>query len=400
MATGDFPFAPLDYSLLRIVVPATSNLEADMQTAESTRVPPPRPESNPVVGVLSDEMVVLAERGGIAIGPGRGFSTFVRPACRSVRQGSPVRIRSVEIPLIGSDGEISGVLCRDIPIAERANPVIHSELQHLQAVDEIAKVFVHDINNLLSVIGGGLRLLELQGDAEAREAIFERMRRAIARGAALSRSLLDVSRHPRPATSESTSRAHLAAAAETLGQALSEPTRMEIEISSDLWEFNADPEKLYFALLNLCRNADAAMSGGGVVSISATNVDPLPAAPQGAVVITVADNGSGMSENALSRAFEPYYTTKAAGDGTGLGLAQVREFVEQHGGAIRLESEVGVGTMVRMVFPRVLSEAREGSPIVVGDACTDAELGERTIAYVPSPNGGTFLLTSSDGAIL
>jgi signal transduction histidine kinase len=189
----------------------------------------------------------------------------------------------------------------------------------------------------------------------------------------------------------------LAAAAETLGQALSERTRMEIEISSDLWEFDADPERLYFALLNLCRNSDAAMSRGGMVSISATNVDPLPAAPQGAVVITVADNGSGMSENVLSRAFEPY-TTKAAGDGTGLGLAQVRAFVEQHGGAIQLESEVGVGTMVRMVFSRVLYEAREGSPIV-GEACTDVELDQRTIAYVPSPKGGTFLLTSSDGAI-
>ncbi|TXH99237.1 MAG: hypothetical protein E6Q76_20330, partial [Rhizobium sp.] len=233
MAIGDFPFAPLDYSLLRIVVPATSNLEADMQTAESTRVPPPRPESNPVVGVLSDEMVVLAERGGIAIGPGRGFSIFVRPACGSVRQGSPVRTRSVEIPLIGSDGEISGVLCRDIPIAERVHPIIHSELQRLQAVDEIAKVFVHDINNLLSVIGSGLRLLERQGDDDSREAIFERMRQAIARGAALSRSLLDAGRHSRAATRQSSSRADLAAAAETLGQALGERSRMEIEISSD-----------------------------------------------------------------------------------------------------------------------------------------------------------------------
>lgn len=283
-----------------------------------------------------------------------------------------MRTRSVEIPLIGSDGEISGVLCRDIPIAERVHPIIHSELQRLQAVDEIAKVFVHDINNLLSVIGSGLRLLERQGDDDSREAIFERMRQAIARGAALSRSLLDAGRHSRAATRQSSSRADLAAAAETLGQALGERSRMEIEISSDLWEFNADPEKLYFALLNLCRNADAAMSGGGVVSICATNVDPLPAAPQGAVVITVADNGSGMSENVLSRAFEPYYTTKAAGDGTGLGLAQVREFVEQHGGAIRLESKTGLGTMVRMVFPRVLSEARKDSPIVGVDACTDA----------------------------
>lgn len=282
-----------------------------MQIAESTRVPSPRPESNPVIGVLSDEIVVLAERGGVAIGPGRGFSTFVRPVRHSSRQGSPARTRSVEIPLIGSDGEISGVLCREIPLAERANPVTDSELQRLQEIDEVAKVFVHDINNVLSVIGGGLRLLECQGDAVAREVIFERMYRAVERGVRLSRSLLDAGRHPRPSTREFASQAHLTAAAETLGHALGERTRLEVEISPDLWEFSADPEQLFFALLNLCRNADAAMSCGGVVSIIATNVDPLPAAPQGAVVITVADNGSGMSEDVLSRAFEPYYTTKA-----------------------------------------------------------------------------------------
>ncbi|NLS07593.1 ATP-binding protein [Rhizobium sp. P32RR-XVIII] len=371
-----------------------------MQIAESTTVPSPHPESNPVIGVLSDEIVVLAEHGGVAVGPGRGFSTFVRPVRHSSRQGSPARTRSVEIPLIGSDGEISGVLCREIPLAERANPVADSELQRLQEIDEVAKVFVHDINNVLSVIGGGLRLLECQGDAVAREVIFERMYRAVERGARLSRSLLDAGRHPCPSAREFASQAHLTAAAETLGHALGERTRLEVEISPDLWEFSADPEQLFFALLNLCRNADAAMSCGGVVSIIATNVDPLPAAPRGAVVITVADNGSGMSEDVLSRAFEPYYTTKAAGDGTGLGLPQVRKFVEQHGGAIRLESEPGVGTTVRMVFPRVSSEARNDSPIVGSDACPNAGTRQLTIGYVPSHSGGTFVLTGSDAEII
>ena len=210
-----------------------------------------------------------------------------------------MRVRSVEIPLIGSDGEISGVLCRDIPIAERANPAAHSDFQRLQAIDEIAKDYIHDINNVLSMIGGGLRLLERQGDAASRETTFKLMRQAIDRGASLSRSLLDAGRQSGRPTNEFTSQAHLAAAMETLAHALGERIRMDVKISSDLWNFNADPEKLYFALLNLCRNADAAMSNGGLVSISATNVDPLPVAPQGAVVITVTDNGSGMSVDVL-----------------------------------------------------------------------------------------------------
>lgn len=399
MAIGDFPFTAPDYSVLRIIVPETSNLEADMQMAESTRVSSLHLESSPVIGVLPDEIVVLAERGGVTIGPSRGFTTFVRPVRHSSKQGSLAKTRSVEIPLIGSDGEISGVLCREIPLTERPNPVAYSELQRLQAIDEITKVFVHDINNVLSVIGGGLRLLERLGDCEARGVIFERMHRAIDRGTRLSRSLLNAGGHPRPAGRKVARQEDLGAAVESLGHALGERTRMEVEISSDLWEFNAEPEQLYFALLNLCRNADAAMSCGGVVSICAANVDRLPAAPEGAVVITVADTGSGMSEDVLSRAFEPYYTTKTAGDGTGLGLPQVRRFVEQHGGAIRLESKEGVGTTVHMVFPRVFSQPRSDSPIVGDDPHTNAGVPQLRIGYVPSPTGGTFLLTSSDTEI-
>jgi signal transduction histidine kinase len=399
MAIGDFPFAAPDYSVLCIIVPEISNLEADMQMAESTRVSSLPLESGPVIGVLSDDIVVLAERGGVAIGPSRGFTTFMPPVRQSSKQGSPARTRSVEIPIIGSDGEISGVLCREIPLTERPNPVAYSEVARLQSIDEITKVFVHDINNVLSVIGGGLRLLERLGECEAREAIFERMHRAIDRGTRLSRSLLDAGRHRRPPGSQVACQEHLGAAIESLCHALGERTRMEVEISSDLWEFNAEPEQLYFALLNLCRNADAAMSCGGVVSISASNVDRLPAAPEGAVVITVADTGSGMSEDVLSRAFEPYYTTKAAGDGTGLGLPQVRRFVERHGGAIRLESKEGVGTAVHMVFPRVFSHAPNDSPIVGNDPHTNAGVRPLRIGYVPSPTGGTFLLTSSDSEI-
>jgi signal transduction histidine kinase len=370
-----------------------------MQMAESTRVSSFHLESSPVIGVLSDEIVVLAERGGVAIGPSRGFTTFVRPVRHSSKQGSLARTRSVEIPLIGGDGEISGVLCREIPLTERPNPVAYSELQRLEAIDEITKVFVHDINNVLSVIGGGLRQLERLGDWEAREVIFERMHRAIDRGTRLSRSLLDAGSHRRPAGCEVVCQEHLTAAIDSLCHALGERTRMEVEISSDLWEFNAEPEQLYFALLNLCRNADAAMSCGGVVSIRAANVDRLPAAPEGAVVITVADTGSGMSEDVLSRAFEPYYTTKAAGDGTGLGLPQVRKFVEQHGGAIRLESKEGVGTTVHMVFPRVFSQAPNDSQVVGDNPHTNAGVRPLRIGYVPSSTGGTFLLTSSDTEI-
>lgn len=135
--------------------------------------------------------------------------------------------------------------------------------------------------------------------------------------------------------------------------ALSENMVMEIEVDPNLWDFSADPEELYFSLLNLCRNSDAAAPSGGLIAVSAQNVGPFAEAPGGAVAVTVADNGAGMPEEVLARAFDPYFTTKAAGKGTGIGLAQVREFVERSGGVVQVESKEGIGTAVRMIFPRL-----------------------------------------------
>ena len=92
------------------------------------------------------------------------------------------------------------------------------------------------------------------------------------------------------------------------------------EIAPDLWDFNADPEELYFALLNLCRNSADAMPDGGTITVAARNVDSSAGASSGFVEIVVVDEGEGMTEEVLSQALTPYFTTKAAGDGTGLGL--------------------------------------------------------------------------------
>jgi|GEM_PF-1976540 len=367
-----------------------------MQMAESTRVSSLHLECSPVIGVLSDEIVVLAERGGVAIGPSRGYSPSVRsPDCFS-KQGSLARTRSIEIPLIGSDGEISGVFCREIPYSEEIIRKSHPEPLNEQAMEEIAKVFVHDINNVLSVIVSGLRFLERQGDSDARTAVFERMHRAVDRGARLSRNLLEAGRSTRRGDRAYACRADLLAAIETLEHALGVHACLHANVSSDLWEFSAEPGQPYLALLNLCRNADAAMPYGGTVSISAINVDPIPAAPDGAVIIAVTDNGSGMPEEVLSRAFEPYYTTKANGEGTGLGLPQVRRFVEQYGGAIRLASEAGIGTTVRMVFPRILPGSSEEPATTGGSSSPGITVCQGKIGYLPSPTGGTFFLAGAD----
>jgi signal transduction histidine kinase len=242
----------------------------------------------------------------------------------------------------------------------------------------VAQFVVHEINNLLTVIDRGLRLLECQSDAAHRKAIVGKMQEAIARGALLSGQLLDAVRPCLKSIDGFVAGNRLAAMAGTLDRALRPDITVRTEIAPDLWAFNADPEELYFALLYLCRNSADAMPEGGAITVAARNVEPSAGAARGFVEIIVADDGEGLPEEVLSQAFTPYFTTKAAGSGTGLGLVQVQRFAEGRGGAVCIESERGAGTLVRLFLPRVHSA---GLPsIIVGTE----------IAYTPSANGGVF----------
>jgi signal transduction histidine kinase len=321
-----------------------------------------------------EDVVVLVDSAGVALGVQRAFSARVR----GVRDGGSglIASRCVEIPVVGSDGEVSGILCHTSPLSDTLGAVAAGGRERERAIAEVAQFVVHDINNLLAVIGSGLRLLECQSDAAYRKAIVGKMQEAITRGALLSRQLLDAAR-PRPKSIDGfVAGSRLAAIAGTLDRALRPDITVRTEIAPDLWAFNADPEELYFALLNLCRNSADAMPGGGVITVAARNVEASSGA--GFVEIVVADDGEGMPEEVLSQAFTPYFTTKPAGSGTGLGLLQVQRFAEGRGGAVCIESERGAGTLVRLFLPRV--QAAGLPSCIVGTE----------IAYTPSPNGGVF----------
>lgn len=322
-----------------------------------------------------EDVVVLADSAGIALGVQRVFSARVR----SVRDDGRglIASRCVEIPLVGRDGEISGILCRNAPQPDTRGVFSSRRPKGTRAIGDVAQFVVHDINNLLAVIGGGLRLLECQGDAAYRKAIISKMQQAIARGALLSRQLLDVARPYTGSIGGFVAGSRLAALAGSLDQALRSDIMVRADIAPDLWNFDADPEELYFALLNLCRNSADAMPGGGAITVAARNVGPSAGAAGGFVEIVVADDGEGMPDEVLSQAFTPYFTTKAAGSGTGLGLLQVQRFAEGRGGAVRIESERGNGTLVRLFLPRVHAVGLPGP--IVGPA----------IAYTP-PGGGAF----------
>lgn len=298
-----------------------------------------------------EDVVVLADGAEGALGAVHTLSVKARGV--HDRGSVAVASRCAEIPLIGRDGEVSAVLCRTVSRCDPRRSVAVRGREDARTIEHVVQFVVHDINNLLAVIGSNLRLLECESHAADRKTIVGRMRQAIMRGALLSRQLLDVAR-PRPNSIRGfVAGGRLAVLTGTLDQALRPGITVRTDIAPGLWDFDADPEELYFALLNLCRNAADAIPDGGAITVAARNVEPSTRAARGFVEIVVADDGQGMTEEVLSQAFTPYFTTKAPGRGTGLGLAQVRRFVEARGGVVDIESKLGTGTLVRLFLPRV-----------------------------------------------
>nr|WP_246755467.1 ATP-binding protein [Bradyrhizobium neotropicale] len=342
-----------------------------MQIKEAPRVAFPGVVESPPL----EDVVVLADSAGVALGVQRAFGARVR----SVRDGGGlIASRFVEIPLVGRGGEISGVLCRTAPRSDTRGVFSSRGPEEAPAIGDVAQFVVHDINNLLAVIGSGLRLLERQSDAAYRKAIVSKMQHAIAQAALLSRQFLDATRPRAESIGGFVAGTRLAALAGKLDQALRPDITVRTDLAPDLWDFDADPEELYFALLNLYRNAADAMPNGGTITVASRNVEPSAAAVRGFVEIVVADGGEGMTEEILSQAFTAYFTTKAAGSGTGLGLPQVQRFAEGRGGAVGLESRLGAGTLVRLLLP------------CVGGAAVPSSRAGREITYTPSPSGGAF----------
>jgi CheY-like chemotaxis protein len=192
------------------------------------------------------------------------------------------------------------------------------------------------------------------------------MRRAAERGASLSRQLLAFSRR-QPLKSEPVDlRRQIDSMQKLLDRTLRGDVHVRTVLAEELWPIKVDPAELELAILNLCVNARDAMAGGGLITISATNV---PEVRQGKlsgdfVFVTVADTGTGMSAEVLAHVFEPFFTTKDVGKGSGLGLPQVYGFAQQSGGSVRVNSAEGRGTTVTLMLPRtheppVLPESRE-----------------------------------------
>ena len=256
------------------------------------------------------------------------------------------------------------------------------QAQKMEAVGQLTGGIAHDFNNLLTVVTGNIdmagRALNAAGvtDARAIRALDGAMKGA-ERAAALTQRLLAFSRRQPLAPKSLDADKLVAGMSDLLNRALGETVQLEVVTSPGLWRVEADPNQLEAAILNLAVNARDAMPDGGTLTIETANARldesysaaHAEVAPGQYVVIAVTDTGQGMSRDTLARVFEPFFTTKEVGKGTGLGLSQVYGFTKQSGGHVKIYSEEGQGTTVKLYLPRLLSEETEqaaSTPLATG----------------------------------
>nr|WP_294546405.1 PAS domain-containing protein [uncultured Rhodopila sp.] len=228
--------------------------------------------------------------------------------------------------------------------------------QKLEALGQLTAGVAHDFNNLLSVILGSFELIEKRSREPKVIDLAANGKNAGKRAASLIRQLLDFGRHE-PHTSIVVDLLEaLPEADQLIGHAIGSRIERVMDVQSDVWQVLADRHQLEVALLNLAINARDAMPDGGTLTLSARNLSPAERPeklrPVECVAIGIRDTGIGMPDSVLARANEPFFTTKAAGKGTGLGLPMVQAFAERSGGCVVITSVPSAGTVVEIVLPR------------------------------------------------
>jgi PAS domain S-box-containing protein len=261
------------------------------------------------------------------------------------------------------------------------------QAQKMDALGQLTGGIAHDFNNVLTVIGGnietvGRRLQDGKADADS-EKFIERALAGVARAERLTRQLLAFARRQplEPKTVDADKL--LAGLSDILKRTLGPRIEVEMIRGAGLWRTRIDPNQLEHSIINLAINARDAMPEGGKLTIESANasLDEAYAAaysevtPGQYVLISVSDNGTGMSPQVREKAFDPFFTTKPVGQGTGLGLSQVYGFLKQSGGQVTIYSEPGKGTTVKLYLPRSLTpeESLRAATLPVSDLSARGE---------------------------
>lgn len=276
------------------------------------------------------------------------------------------------------DGQVARSMAVLTDVTDRR--IVEKQLvqaQKMESVGQLTGGLAHDFNNLLGVVMGNLQLVErsLKTDEKAKKRIASALG-AVERGAELTRRLLAFSRRQALETETIEPNPLIEGFSDMLRRTLGESIDLECRLADDIPKVCTDPTQLESAILNLAVNARDAMPEGGKLSIETAFIvlDEDYAAresevsPGNYVMLAVSDTGGGIPADKLDKVFEPFFTTKEVGKGSGLGLSMIYGFMKQSGGHVRVYSEVGVGTTVRLYLPTTSG--------VNAEATSDADLPE------------------------
>jgi PAS domain S-box-containing protein len=261
--------------------------------------------------------------------------------------------------------------------------------QKMEALGQLTGGIAHDFNNLLQGITGSLEIVKRRlaaGRADDIDRFMNSATSSAQRAASLIHRLLAFSRRQSLDTKPLDVNALVASTEDLLRRTLGEDIALNVVLASDAWPALSDENQLESAILNLAINARDAMPDGGKLTLETANmaVDAKHAAaheglaPGDYVTVSVTDTGSGMTPDILAKAFDPFFTTKPIGQGTGLGLSMIYGFLQQTGGYVRIESEPGDGTAVRLYLPR----HHAGLAVEPAGAFTDLPQGAGEVVLV------------------
>lgn len=258
-------------------------------------------------------------------------------------------------------GAANAALKGELETREAAEAQVR-QMQKLESIGQLTGGIAHDFNNMLTVVIGSLHIAKSRLDTDRARALvcIDNALDGAQRAAMLTARLLAFSRQQPLAPKVLDANKLVRGMSEMLRQTIGEHLRVETVLAGGLWRAFVDPGQLENAVLNLAINARDAMPGGGRVTVETSNAhldDAYAVANEGAVagqyvLLSVTDTGAGMSADVIKRVFDPFFTTKDIGKGTGLGLSQVYGFIKQSSGHVKVYSEPGLGTTVKLYLPR------------------------------------------------
>jgi PAS domain S-box-containing protein len=297
-------------------------------------------------------------------------------------------------PLRNENGRCEGAICMALDVSDRKK--LEEQLrqaQKMEAVGRLAGGIAHDFNNLLMVIQGHAELLtDRMKPGESLRRNAEQIQEASQRATSLTRQLLAFSRKQMLAPVVLNVQAVVSDMGKILRRLIGEDVELVTVNAPDLKRVKADRSQIEQVIMNLAVNARDAMPRGGKLTIETTNVEfddsysraPVVLMPGRYVMLAVTDNGCGMDADTQAHIFEPFYTTKEKGKGTGLGLATVYGIVKQSGGYVWVYSEIGRGTTFKIYLPSVEEEV---APREIRQAVASLPRGTETVLLVEDEEG-------------